>query len=406
MTDDFFKFYWFQPPKEHFYRIQEIDIIEGSTEISSLKQLKWGFNRLFTDCLFVYGNIQMGYEELCGCTRREIEERFVGYIFNTGQIIKRGNTVHFADINREDRYLISEMACKTFDDMKDKGALVEILKKSYRNAKKKGVERPTFRKLLDGDYYTNDGYEQLTLYPEYSLNDVLDDEVESEKTIDEKAEKLADRFVDAHGKALKNTELYLSLVSDLDIYVATSMRTKEDFLNMASFCENVFKSNELKKYDLRYFDPTISAADSHEDKGLIECLMVKSARMLIYHTGTKDSFGKDVEAAMALCMGKPTIFFCSNERSRADFFRKVHPLSRLVNFKNGVAGGVIVCVTENEVIDIVNRIITNKMEYEICKKAKDREYYLLKEKKTDSIIRVQTDFKLLTSAFWNNYVTK
>ena len=54
----------------------------------------------------------------------------------------------------------------------------------------------------------------------------------------------------AHDKALINTELYLSLVSDLDIYVATSMRTKENFLSMANFCEKVFKSDKLKDYDL------------------------------------------------------------------------------------------------------------------------------------------------------------
>ena len=159
----------------------------------------------------------------------------------------------------------------------------------------------------------------------------------------------------------------------------------------------------LKEYDLRYFDPTISAADSHEDKGLIECLMVKSARMLIYHTGDRESYGKDVEAAMALCLGKPTIFYCSNEESKANYYKNVHPLSRLVNFQNGVAGGVIVCVSEEEVINIVYRLITNTMKYRIKRKDGNSDYYLLEEVLTGSIIRVQTDNALLTSVFWNSY---
>ena len=177
---------------------------------------------------------------------------------------------------------------------------------------------------------------------------------------------------------------------------------------MATFCEKVFKSERLAAYDLRYFDPTISAAESHEDKGLLECLMVKSARMLIYNTGGKDSYGKDVEAAMALCLGKPTIFFCSNEEKRADFFSYIHPLSRLVNFKNGFAGGVIVCISENEVIEIIHRIITNNMSYSIVRKTPDSEcgYYLLKESLTQSVVRVQTNDELLASAFWNNYLEK
>lgn len=237
----------------------------------------------------------------------------------------------------------------------------------------------------------------------FSAHEILDDEINSEDEIIKKADELYQRFDSAHKQALKNTELYLSLVNDLDVYVATSMRTKEDFMDMAKFCENVFKSEELKKYDLRYFDPTLSAADSHEDKGLIECLMVKSARMLIYSTGEKDSYGKDVEAAMALCLGKPTIFYCKGSEGRASFFRNVHPLSRLVNFETGVAVGVIVCQTEQEVISIVKRIFTNEMEYRIEKKEKGRSYYLLKEAMTGSVIRIQTDNQLLGSVFWNSY---
>ena len=105
---------------------------------------------------------------------------------------------------------------------------------------------------------------------------------------------------------------------------------------------------------------------------------------------------------MALCLGKPTIFYCK-ENGRASFFRNVHPLSRLVDFKNGVAGGVIVCEQVPEVISILERIFTNKMEYRIGKKEQDRSYYLLKENLTGSVVRIQTDNQLLSSVFWNSY---
>ena len=405
MSDDFFRFYWLQMPDIHFYRIEKLELNEKSVEIESIAQLKWGFNRLFIDCLFVFGNIQRGYEELCDKSKEEIEQVFRPYLFNTEQIKSRGNTLHFEDITKEDRYLISEMACKTFSDLDDHGRLIEKLIESYKTAIREGVTRPTFRMLLEGKYYKQkeEEYVQMSLFPQYCFEELMDDEIASGDDIETKARTLANRFSEAHRKAIKNTELYLSLVNDLDVYVATSMRTKDDFTDMATFCEKIFKSATLSEYDLRYFDPTISAADSHEDKGLIECLMVKSSRMLIYHTGKNDSFGKDVEAAMALCMGKPTIFFCSNEQTKANFFRNVHPLSRLVNFANGVAGGVIVCISEEEVIQIVERIIKNSMVYRIKKKEKEREYYLLEEDITKSVVRIQTDNVLLSSAFWNNY---
>ena len=83
-------------------------------------------------------------------------------------------------------------------------------------------------------------------------------------------------------------------------------------------------------------------------------------------------------------------------------------MSRLVNFKNGVAGGGIVCISENEVIEIIHRIITNNMSYSIVRKTPDSEcgYYLLKESLTQSVVRVQTNDELLASAFWNNYLEK
>ena len=116
------------------------------------------------------------------------------------------------------------------------------------------------------------------------------------------------------------------MLSDLDVYVATSMRSHKDFRTMAETCEHIFSDSLLKEMNLRYFDPTLSAAGGHEDKGLIECLMVKCAKVLVYFAGEKESYGKDAEAAMALSLGKAVIFYCDQEQL-GRFYRDVHPLS-------------------------------------------------------------------------------
>jgi hypothetical protein len=190
------------------------------------------------------------------------------------------------------------------------------------------------------------------------------------------------------------------MISDLDIYVATSMRKREDFRAMAEFCDNVFRDPKLQDLKLRYFDPTRSAAVGHEDKGLIECLMVKCSKVLVYNAGVSDSFGKDVEAAMALSLGKPVIFYCDGP-SRHRFYRDVHPLSRLINFESGVAVGAIVTDNSMHVTELLSRIFRNSMELELSKKKDD--YFLLTEKLTGSAIRLQTDDLLLRETFWNYY---
>ena len=169
---------------------------------------------------------------------------------------------------------------------------------------------------------------------------------------------------------------------------------------MADFCQAVFEDPRLRDLHLRYFDPTLSAAGNHEDKGLIECLMVKCAKVLVYHAGEKESFGKDAEAAMALSLGKPVIFHC-DEEERQRFYREVHPLSRLIEFQTGVAVGVMVTDEVGMVSELLSRIFNNDMEYTL---EQPRPGYLcLSEKLTGCTVRLQTSNELLRETFWNNY---
>ncbi len=178
------------------------------------------------------------------------------------------------------------------------------------------------------------------------------------------------------------------------------MRDRQDFRKMADICEKIFSDERLKKLHLRYFDPTLSATNGHEDKGLIECLMVKTAKVLVYCAGQKESYGKDAEAAMALSLGKPVIFLC-DEKTRQDFYRDVHPLSRLIDFKSGVAVGAIVTSSTKEVVELLCRIFRNKMEYKL--EQPEPGYLRLKECLTESVVRLQTNNALLSETFWNYY---
>ena len=169
---------------------------------------------------------------------------------------------------------------------------------------------------------------------------------------------------------------------------------------MADTCDRIFADERLRQMNLRYFDPTLSAAGGHEDKGLIECLMVKCARLLVYCAGDKESYGKDAEAAMALSLGKPVIFYCDQEQ-RGRFYREVHPLSRLIEFETGVAVGAMVTDDLGEVSELIQRIFENRMVYYLEQSKPG--YLRLKEKVTDSVVRLQTNDQLLAETFWNHY---
>ena len=229
---------------------------------------------------------------------------------------------------------------------------------------------------------------------------MLDERISSESDLAAKYGAIAAKFTTARESALDNTRYYLSMLNDLDVYVATSMRTRQDFRNMADTCDRIFSDARLKEMNLRYFDPTLSAAGGHEDKGLIECFMVKCAKLLVYSAGEKESYGKDAEAAMALSLGKPVIFYCDQEQ-RSRFYRDVHPLSRLIEFETGIAVGAMVTDKIQDVSELIYRLFENRMAYHLEQPKPG--FLRLKEKLTDSVVRLQTNDQLLTETFWNYY---
>lgn len=401
VSDDFFRYYWLTAADDHTYDVKAMPGFQEpwlkSSAITSLAHLRWGLSRLFTDGLLWFGNVRTAYRKLRSMTRDELSVFFRRRRFNTALIKERGPALALRPIAKDDRYLISEMACKSYGERPDSpGDLKKALIEAFRSH---GGGRTTIRHLLEGGV-VREKYAERQQEFIFSADDVLDEPIDSEADIDARYEAAATRFFKAREAALRNTRFYLSMVGDLDVYVATSMRNRQDFRDMATACEKIFSDPRLQELQLRYFDPTLSAAGGHEDKGLIECLVVKCAKVLVYCAGDRESYGKDAEAAMALSLGKPVIFYCDSER-RHRFYRDVHPLSRLIEFETGVAVGAMVTDSLGDVSELLYRIFENKMEYELEQPKPD--YLKLKEKLTGSVVRLQTNDVMLSETFWNYY---
>jgi hypothetical protein len=95
----------------------------------------------------------------------------------------------------------------------------------------------------------------------------------------------------------------------MDVYIATSMRNKWEYEETYDFLVELFEDKNLRKLDLRYFDPTQSICSNPRDKGLLESLMLKRARCAIYLAQESDTMGKDSELAAMLAQGKPVIAY-------------------------------------------------------------------------------------------------
>ncbi len=125
---------------------------------------------------------------------------------------------------------------------------------------------------------------------------------ESVKTLD----ALADRTKQVQDKARLNQDVYLTW-DHMDVYFATSMRTRWEFEELHDFVAQLMRRREFR--NVRYFDPTQAFMESRIDKGLIESLMLKRARCTVYQVQDTDTLGKDSELAATLAQGKPVIAF-------------------------------------------------------------------------------------------------
>lgn len=377
------------------------------TNIQSLEQLEWGIKRFFVDALLVFGDIQAAYLSFAKQTYEYLCDFFANRAIDSAFLKLRGAPLPLEEIPVDDRYLIAELACKAFDipTGKETSLVMERLLPAFQELLVESKTPATIKELL---HYIADKNKKVNqqdqLILQFGVDEILDTGVVSESDLQEKVGQIAQRFTRARNLALRNSDIYLSLAHDLDVYVATSMRTRSDFREMASACKRIFSDQKLLPYSIRYFDPTCSACLNHEDKGIIECLMVKCAKILIYFAGDKESFGKDAEAAMALSQGKPVIIVCQDSdagRDRMRLFKDSHPLSRMIDMRTGVAVGAMITSKEGDVVELLCRIFNNEMEFDL--EHQGGGHYRLREKLTGSVVRLQTGSALLRETFWNYY---
>lgn len=165
---------------------------------------------------------------------------------------------------------------------------------------------------------------------------------------------------DTRRAARANTERYLSR-SAVDIYVASSMGTPQQFVAGQEFIDGVFRHADLSSLNLSHFNPLITWVDNSVQKGIVESLMLNVASVMLYLADISDSFGKDSELATMLQQGKPAIvyvpstsdLYAEDYNKRAELFKSLHPLSFQIDSSTGVTHGVIVVRSVDECVQVL-----------------------------------------------------
>lgn len=399
MTEGFFAYYFLTRPETHPFLVPEPPHVLSDEKIISEAQLRWGLERFALDAAFFFGDFTNAYRTLRDLSFDEIVGRFHDWKKDADSLRVRGPVMQMQDIAIEDRHLISEEACKTME-----ASGIDAVSSQLEAALASVTELPVTIEALVRIAGKVPADQPLSTSLALVLHDSFQERVSSSDDIARLVDALRTRWQEVHEKALLNTDHYLSLCPELDVYVATSMRAPQDFRETGEVCERIFNATELEGLYLRWFDPTKSACRGHEDKGLVECLMVALAQAVLYFAGTRATWGKDAEAAMALSRGTPVIILCPDTpegRATARTFRDVHPLSRLTDVRFGVAVGAIVTTDESQVPILLRRLFSGEMEYRL--ERRDNRGFVVREVLTDSAVRTVTADRMIRETFWNYY---
>lgn len=136
---------------------------------------------MYTDGLLYFGSVRSAYRYLRELSEDDLRVFFGRRRHDTSALQRRGSAMPLRQIARDNRYLISEMACKSYDIQPDGLAdLLSALLASYRHHIGTGATGDLpIRDLLEGSFaqeHFADRHTQL----QFSADDLLDERVRSE----------------------------------------------------------------------------------------------------------------------------------------------------------------------------------------------------------------------------------
>ncbi len=379
-------------------------------KVNTISEFEAAVEEFRIKAMWLFGNFKFAYRQL-GTADAEKFQRLVGRTITLPEkeFTKREPFADIEQIPEADLGLLGYVSGQRLDDLQmslatlrliaaqweDRTLLLDRLGKQ-KQAKIASVLRAESCEVLDTGIPRGDKEAVLKVLTK------LESELTARRQRQYEAREIGER----------NTQRYLAL-PHLDVYVATSMRSDEDYVNQHRFVEEVFASRGVKELNLRFFDPTASYVEDRIKKGLIECLMLRRARVTIYNAGPEDTMGKDSELAATLAQGKPVIAYVASEprfvkvkgkevdmESRAKVFQADHPLGLQISAKTGVAHGIIVVRTKDECAKMLRKVLLHDLEFSIQHEGGN---FRLVEKETQSILRVVTDDPLLSHSFWTYF---
>src|SRR5437868_688811 len=204
VSDGFFDYY-FLSAMHPCYNVTKLprfrESYTGQTAIVDLNHLYWGLYRIYVDSLLFFGSVRSGFRVLRRLDSADLHEFFRQRHFNTPALVQRGPALPLHPIPRDNRYLISEMACKSFGEAPaTKSDLRDALFAAYADHKVRDGGAVTIKELLSGTRVTS-SFAATQPQLIFSADEALNSAVTSEAELESHFNGMADQFLAARQSA-------------------------------------------------------------------------------------------------------------------------------------------------------------------------------------------------------------
>lgn len=328
----------------------------GNVTFDDINSVKKCVDKIRSIYMLEYGNFYYGYRKLRDTDPQPVINKYFSTEDEREKIIeyyrKSRNIPAFETIEVGKRYCLGYLASKENKDINGyRETLIKVLEKGIQ----KGVNSPQeLRKIAEGMGYKDWDKIVIRSVIDHSTGLLWWDSplfVSSRSDIrkyssflmllqDAKnaCEKLDPKHIEKIRElGRKNTYAYLS-TNEIDIYFATSMRTGLDFVSNSNFVEGVIGILKNNGLNLLSFDPTQSYLDDRIQKGLIESIMIKRCKIVVYNAQEQETFGKDAEAGIGLAHQKPVIIYVPRILPHHEKLREFYEIVDTAGYEKGDLG--------------------------------------------------------------------
>lgn len=423
-------------------------------KLLKLEDLKQGVSRFRTFAFLFFGNFRFAYKTLIRSDEQEIEARFRSYLRKPSAIIKdfANRSQKILEIEKIDRdktwylgYVSGRKVEKELQAVKRKRNEQYSSFKKYLTQLTCEIESAQTIALANTDIYLT--WDCLDLYFATSMRNKW----EYEETYgliedifkDSRLQQFKLRYFDPTQSTCANSRekglieglmlkralctIYLAQESDTmgkDSELAATLTQNKPVIAYVPKHDPIAYAKKIRGYPLTFFKKRLlilQAEDSFEEisdydewnKLLLDCDL--SFKKTIFNFldelekyREKQPFElwaeKEEEFKInSLFFGKIcdilAIVECYSFDRRAELLQLRHPLSMQIDMQSGVANGVLVVRNTKDCIELLYRILTNDLQFDI--KNDPKGFIILEERISKSPFRVIVKNEKLTNSFWN-----